>query len=1135
MSGGIGQLLVATAAAVIGFVVSGGNPMGAAIGFSIGMMAGGIIWPADGGTQVGPRLADKEVQSSAYGVAQPLVYGSYRLSGNIIWSLNISEQETVKRVGKTLFSKGTKVYSYTYFGHFAVAVCEGPINSIGRIWADNKLIHDPNVETAGRYDRYITKYLGTEDQLPHATIQADQGVNATPAFRGTAYIVFDGLPLANFSNRIPTISVEIGGQAQSAVWRDGTVTNIVSGNWTYTPSQPTKVVNTWSTYLTIINPLTLTSVQFVPFNTSVSTTTYSDGEPTVTVTYPLQDAATALFGGIYGPGVDSTLYSRAAIDPATGDIIVFLQGVTSTSMVAKFSSTTYQSLWVRAFATDQAVGQNWVFGDRVFMVDQNMDTTYCIRIDTGAEVWRADHDPPIPTSVYGPITSATYCAGTGTVYWTYRNSSLSPASYALAGVVAQSLSTGTILASGTGYLTSNNTFSAVYDAETNSVILVTEEGFTRLDPTTLAITATYPMTTPWQVTGNQLNNMGLNNAVSGSIWLTNGIGTFYQLATADFSVLWTGTIDGAVSGVPVGVDMGDPFHISGVRQKFFGNAYGASTYLFGSSGTDGETNLASIVGDICDRCRLDDADYDVTGLTSQVVPGYGLMRETTGRAAIEPLLSSFAVDAPEINGILHFQFRKTSLDGTITADDLGATGDNSQVERITEVRRQEVELPAAVTVTYSSRALDYEQNTQSTKRIDDTIEAGDPRSQEFPLVLSDQDALTLSSRLLYLAWIERTSFSFSLPPKWLIYDPGDVLDLPLDDGSVRILVTKCEFGGDGVVKMDALATDALAYLAPPQSPVVPIFPGQTVPVIEVMTLVVLDAPLLDDADDTFGYYVGAQGTSTSWSGGAAYASQDNTTYEYATPVSVATPIGVTSTVLPDHVSSLIDRTNTLRVVFPYVPSGLGSVTELEMLAGSNRLMVGSELIGFATVTAVGGGVYDLSVLLRGIEGTEWASAHAVSGEQVVLLDTIISLDEAITGLNATRYFKGVSLGDTLDDATAQSVIGTGIRIKPISPVHIAGTRDGSNNLSLTWFRRARVDADWRDGVETPLDEPVEAYEVDVIVSSAVVRTIAASSPAASYAASEQTADGITPGDPVSLKIFQMSTRVGRGYPGVATV
>jgi len=44
------------------------------------------------------------------------------------------------------------------------------------------------------------------------------------------------------------------------------------------------------------------------------------------------------------------------------------------------------------------------------------------------------------------------------------------------------------------------------------------------------------------------------------------------------------------------------------------------------------------------------------------------------------------------------------------------------------------------------------------------------------------------------------------------------------------------------------------------------------------------------------------------------------------------------------------------------------------------------------------------------------------------------------------------------------------------------------------------------------------------------RTIAVTSETASYLASEQTTDGLTPGDPVQVNVHQLSANVGRGYP-----
>lgn len=1137
MSGGPGQLILATAFAIVGGIY--GGPAGASAGWTLGMTIGGIIWPLDGGTQEGPRLDDRSVQVSAYGVPIPWLWGSFRIAGNVVWAKEIEERTTIKRVGKSLFSKGTKVYTYTYFGHFALIVCKGPVGNIGRIWADGKLLHDPEVE--GKFDRYLTKYLGTETQLPDSHIQADKGIDATPAFRGCAYVVFSGLPLADWSNRLPNILVEIGGAIFPALWNDGTVTNLSSSDWTYNAAQPNVIANTWSNYVTTVDPRTLTAFQFPVSSYWEIRGEFVDGSLVTTTHYPVEEATIALFGDIYGTSINmaSTGYARPAIDPLTGDVIVFLQGVTSKSAVARFGAAGL--VWVRAFYTVFAVGDNWVFGNKVWMVDQFQDWTYCIDIATGAETWRHDHSADIPTSIYGPINSATYKAADGTVYFTWLTSSIGGGTYADHGIARQSLSTGAILTHVTGFLPAGSTrsFSAVYDATTDSIIIVNETGFVRLDPTTLAVTQTVTMATPWHTSGEQLDNMGTNNAVAGSLWLNDGIKTFWQISTADFSTLWTDAVDTTVSGVPSTVSMGGPFgvlfHIDSTRPMFFGNAYGTNTYKFGDDGSGNATTLAAIITDICVGCEMDTSDIDVSALTAKAVEGYCIARESTGRAAIEPLCSAFAVDAPETNGKLVFRFRKTSSDGTVLAIDLGADAGGSNTVAMTERRKQEVELPLSVTVKYSSHALDYQELTQTTRRIDDTIEAGDPRSVEFPLVLSDQDAKTLSSRLLYLAWVERSSYTFALPPSYVLYDPGDILTVPLDDAAAaQLMITKIEYGGDGVCQIEALATDGLAYLSPADAPIVPYLPPQSVPVIQVMTLAVLDTPLLSDDDDEFGFMVGAIGTSSAWSGGGAYASQDATTYELAAGIVVPTPIGYAGTALATHTSALLDRTSVLRVVFPY-PITLSSVTELEMLAGANLLMLGSEVIGFATATAVTSTSYDLSTLRRGVQGTEWSMPHA-SGERVVLLDdSVQAVELPLSLLGSSTYWKGISLGDTLDEGSAQTVVGTGIRIKPLSPVHILGSRDGSNNLTVEWTRRARLNSDWLDYFETPLDEPVEAYSIDVVVGSSVVRTLAATAPTVTYDAASQSSDGITPGDPVAVRVYQISSRVGRGYPGSATV
>jgi hypothetical protein len=107
-------------------------------------------------------------------------------------------------------------------------------------------------------------------------------------------------------------------------------------------------------------------------------------------------------------------------------------------------------------------------------------------------------------------------------------------------------------------------------------------------------------------------------------------------------------------------------------------------------------------------------------------------------------------------------------------------------------------------------------------------------------------------------------------------------------------------------------------------------------------------------------------------------------------------------------------------------------------------------------------------------------------------------------------------------------------MKPLSPQHIKGTRDASNNLTLTWLRRTRYNGEWRDGADVPLGETAESYSVDIYDGSTLLRTIAATSETASYTAAQQTADGITPGDAVNVEVYQISSVVGRGFASTLT-
>jgi len=87
-------------------------------------------------------------------------------------------------------------------------------------------------------------------------------------------------------------------------------------------------------------------------------------------------------------------------------------------------------------------------------------------------------------------------------------------------------------------------------------------------------------------------------------------------------------------------------------------------------------------------------------------------------------------------------------------------------------------------------------------------------------------------------------------------------------------------------------------------------------------------------------------------------------------------------------------------------------------------------------------------------------------------------------------------------------------------------------------RRTRLGGELLDLTgDVPLGEASQAYEVDIrnAGDTATLRTITAATPTASYTAALQTADGLTPGNPVVLRVFQISATVGRGIQRSATV
>jgi hypothetical protein len=194
LGGGFGGTVLGLSGAVIG------RAFGATLGRAIDQRIMGLgSEPVDVG-----KLDRFHLMGASEGAPIARSWGRMRIAGQVIWASPYTETQTSSGGGKGAPRPRTVQFSYSV--NLAVALCEGEILGIGRIWADGAEISPKSID--------LRLYRGTEDQLPDPAIEADVGFGLAPTYRGTAYVVLENLDLSAFGNRVPQLSFEVIRAAQ---------------------------------------------------------------------------------------------------------------------------------------------------------------------------------------------------------------------------------------------------------------------------------------------------------------------------------------------------------------------------------------------------------------------------------------------------------------------------------------------------------------------------------------------------------------------------------------------------------------------------------------------------------------------------------------------------------------------------------------------------------------------------------------------------------------------------------------------------------------------------------------------------------------------------------------------------------
>lgn len=1117
-------------------------------GALLGGVGGGLGHIVDGklglgATVTGPRLETLSVQDSRYGAGIPLIYGNVRVAGNVIWSTDLIETQHNSSVGgKGGGASGVAQTTYTYSVHCAVGICEGPIAGINTIWADSTVIYQDGIWKPGIFDG-VTIYTGGPGQTPDSFMQSILGTGNVPAYKRLAYIVFDNLQLSNFGNRLPNLTFEIAASSatNNPVWLGSVDAGI---------SQRALGVES-GTMLPITLQGSGSDVQVVlvgGYTSSGASANFTVAEYDVTGNAPAQIArfSSASFSAsspadcswaLSPDGRFIALYLQNSISPthnfALYDTEAQSFGAIYTANLAS-SSSIKPIAWIDAqhFVIDDTSGG--VRGLHVFaragtgIIDLGFTPVWGSGSATSTAIFYGAAFTPYADGIlaYSWVTTVAYTLTLQACTVTWRNNALSLGSPF---TVVSGLALGTGSGPHARFLqTASGEWTLFYGN-------VLDYRMLSFEPSANSAVITRPWQTIALSFGTGTTNFPVFYGDRFLIAQRAAIGSNYLLSEVTLN---SGSFSLSVNAVPVsgGTALENSFgavRLDDARILLMG--MGGFSYDIGQLAIierNANGNVAAILTDILNRAGYAAGDYDVSALNGSLIQGYALQEPMSARSAIEPLQAYAPFDLIESSGKLVAVLRGGSAVATVPSGEWRAAMEHKPQPPPFEVTRaQEMDLPHEVDVDVIDPSRNFEVNSQRARRL--STHARAVQKISLPIVCDVDTAKQIAESRLYTSWAERDLVKINISRAWLVLDPADVIDL--GNGNLLRVVSVLQSGG--LLQIEGFYSHAASLSSSAsadggQSTVA----NNNAPATSVLYL--MDLPLLQSADDQPGVYAAVTGL-PGWKGAAIMRSSDGANYASLSSSSIAAVAGIATSILPNGSGFYMDNAGTVTV--QVMQGSLASCSWTDLTKGANAALLGGEIIQFQTATLTGPGLYTLGNLLRGRRGTEGKTGTHAVGENFVLLQAgaVDFIPDQLGNRGISYDFRALTTGQSLS-AAADYVFTYGMNtLCPFAPVNIKGMRSlgTSGDLTLTWNRRARLNAEWVDYIDVPLDEPQELYEVDIMNGSSILRAFTGlTAPTVTYTAAMQTADwggSIPPA--FTMNIYQTSARYGNGNAATAIV
>lgn len=1037
---------------------------------------------------IGPRLEDRNIGVSAWGIPIPITFGVRRLNGNVIWSAPLDElvdkqtnttypgQSSIPSLNLPGLSAGfgtpgvkTITYDYYYFADFAVSFGYGdPTNAdkyILRMWANGLLIYDakaPGSDTyatlrtpVAKFDSLQFKFFpGTMVQEPSAVIQSyenrryaeenetDPDVNVVPAMLGLMYVVFQGFPVTPFNNALPDISIELADAT--------TLTNDIQtydGASGITASQSNAV--DWNNLLLYALNSSGSTIYTIDLTTLkvINTVTVARVKP-----MGLEDLEGDTIAGLDISRATGALYAHTpfgepmqlfSVNPVTG-VCAPLSQFSGKLAIGPYNSA-FQNP-TRLFITsylymgvlyDEIILSESSGGTKLFS-SEGGSGAFLDGFYSGGGL--REQYTPGETGVNRGIFYINFDGFIWKVQGDYK----------------------TQFCGGVGV-----SFFQYYE-QYNGLLVCYDDGVTAIFHMK-DVTSGADRWVSAPVGGGFANLEAaplwkMDTKSNQALFLRGGATTILDLSNGKL-------IDARTLAYPSILPLG-----SGRFKAIFGS----KDYVFLDQATAQRTNLKLF---ILFAARL--AGLDVDSLTPQLTVDDTLasiaidgsyMNEVgqSFRDLLDNLRDAFLFDIREQDNHINVTKRvasDSSNDFSFYAKNMLLLSDAQSAQALSIERREDDGIPVRLSYTFLDFMNEYQPNVAYAQRSGTSF-SNRSAQISIPIIMRFSEAKVWAYKVLYSFWNTRESFAVRVPFTEIKTEPSDVGIINCDGRIYRVKVSSISYNTDWSMSIasvnfvdDAdityLADDPLGYV-----PALQYYSPSTAYFFDLPNVFPRDSDFIRDNRQAQLLFIAAPDVPTRrWQGafldfvtiyGASFRYLFNNNFpEIALVGTTVGGLGV-----PDTPFS-IDEVNTL-VVKVHPALTLSTISDDEFFSGSInvaavRTSSGFEIISFRDVVDLGANMYRLSHFMRGRRGTEWQVANHLLSSTILFLVNNMQVQIPVDARAKDTQITVVATTqgrDTLKSTTHENI--KGYWQLPYQPNGISATRLGDGTIEISWLQRTRA-------------------------------------------------------------------------------